>query len=180
MTLEDTILELTSQTASGGEFKIGEASVRVWFCSDIWEWEYLGETFWDLQDLADALVQGSPVTLPRAHSQSRGTKNRGRLFKRGAPGVVASQDWPRSAWEIIPDRRSKRRSPVRPQSRKSLCSRVARGGLVWSPCGPPCPGVTPCKSHTAFTSSDIKSLVCLCRPSLTPRTSVPVSRNSEI
>ncbi len=57
--VEATILELTSQTPSGGSCRIGHASVSVRYCSDTWEWEYLGEAFFDALDLAEAIVRDS-------------------------------------------------------------------------------------------------------------------------
>jgi len=61
MTLENIILELTSQTPSGGVCKIGDATFKVWYCSDIWEWEYQGVTYFDPLDLAEAMIQGTPA-----------------------------------------------------------------------------------------------------------------------
>lgn len=58
MNLEASILELTSCTPSGGTCRIGEATFKVLYCSDLWEWEYLGETYFDAQDLAEAIRKG--------------------------------------------------------------------------------------------------------------------------
>jgi hypothetical protein len=63
MTLEEIIMNLTSRTPSGGMCTIGDVSFNVWYCSDIWEWEYRGETFWDAQDLAEAIVRESSAAL---------------------------------------------------------------------------------------------------------------------
>lgn len=57
MTLEETILDRTANTPSGGICQLGEVSFRVRYCSDFWEWEYLGETYWDPLDLAEAIVR---------------------------------------------------------------------------------------------------------------------------
>jgi hypothetical protein len=57
--MEATILKVTLETPNGGSCRIGGASFTVRYCSDIWEWEYEGETFWDALDLALAMVQGS-------------------------------------------------------------------------------------------------------------------------
>jgi hypothetical protein len=65
MTLEEIILELTSNTPSGGSCKIGDVSFNVWYCSDIWEWEYQGETFFDAQDLAEAIVRGDLAAVQK-------------------------------------------------------------------------------------------------------------------
>lgn len=56
--LEAIIKKLTRETPSGGSCRIGDASFTVWYCSDIWEWEYLGEIYWDVQDLAHAIARG--------------------------------------------------------------------------------------------------------------------------
>jgi len=65
MTLEESILEGTSRTPSGGCCKIGKASIGVWYCRDIWEWEFQGETYWDVQDLAEALRRHRMVPSAR-------------------------------------------------------------------------------------------------------------------
>lgn len=57
MTLEETILELTARTPSGGCCRIGETSFSVRYCADLWEWEYLGEVFWDPVDLAETILR---------------------------------------------------------------------------------------------------------------------------
>jgi hypothetical protein len=57
MTLEETILDLTARTPSGGLCRVGDASFSVYYCSDIWEWEFQGVTYWDVQDLAEAMVR---------------------------------------------------------------------------------------------------------------------------
>ena len=55
--LENLIMKLTLATPSGGRCRIGEASFSVWYCADIWEWEYLGVTYWDVEDLANAMAK---------------------------------------------------------------------------------------------------------------------------
>ena len=59
--VEASILELTSQTPSGGSCQIGDASFEVRYCSDTWEWVYLGEVFFDALDLAKAIVQTGDI-----------------------------------------------------------------------------------------------------------------------
>src|ERR1035437_1892894 len=73
-TLEATIVKLTRETPSGGSRRIGDASFTVWYCSDIWEWEYQGETFWDVQDLAEAIVRRSMAALQQTPFSSKQTK----------------------------------------------------------------------------------------------------------
>ena len=58
MTLEDTIITLTSSTPSGGSCRIGDTSFQVFYGPDFWEWEYQGETYFDAQDLAEAILRG--------------------------------------------------------------------------------------------------------------------------
>lgn len=58
MTLEEIIMDLTSRTPSGGCCTIGDSSFIVWYSSDSWEWEYRGNVYYDLQDLAEAILDG--------------------------------------------------------------------------------------------------------------------------
>ena len=74
--MEEIIRELTAHTPSGGTCRFGDGSFRVWYCSDIWEWEYQGETYWDPLDLARALVRD--CTLARWHDASTSTKVKGK------------------------------------------------------------------------------------------------------
>ena len=57
MTLEETIKDLTSRTPSGGTCSIGDCSILVRYCADMWEWEFGGVIYYDLQDLADAILR---------------------------------------------------------------------------------------------------------------------------
>lgn len=59
--VEASILELTSQTPSGGSCQIGDALFRVRYSSDTWEWEYSGEAFFDALDLAEAIIRDGGV-----------------------------------------------------------------------------------------------------------------------
>lgn len=54
--LEGLIAAMTRRTPSGGECLIGLASFTVRYESGWWEWDYLGETYWTLEDLAVALL----------------------------------------------------------------------------------------------------------------------------
>ena len=56
MTLEETLLFLTTRTPSGGGFWIGNNRVVVRYSVDTWEWEYRGTPFYDVQDLAEELL----------------------------------------------------------------------------------------------------------------------------
>ncbi len=55
MTLESTIIDLTSRTPSGGTCWIGEVPFTVSYCSDCWEWEFQGNYYFDPQDLSEAI-----------------------------------------------------------------------------------------------------------------------------
>lgn len=70
MTLEETIMKLTSRTPSGGSCWIGDVSFIVRYCSDCWEWEYLGDIFFDPLDLAEAILRGSTVVSGSQHGLS--------------------------------------------------------------------------------------------------------------
>jgi len=79
VTLEETIIELTTRTPSGGGFWIGNHHFTVRYCADCWEWEYGGNVFYDLQDLAEEILRrGGARTRPagrerRASPEMTGT-----------------------------------------------------------------------------------------------------------
>lgn len=62
--LESILIKLTRDTSNGSSCRIGDAVIVVRFCSDIWEWDYQGETYWDVQDLAEAIIRDSSPTPP--------------------------------------------------------------------------------------------------------------------
>jgi len=70
VTLEETIKDLTSKTPSGGSCRMGDCSFSVWYCADIWEWEYRGHIFHDPQDLAETIARdfGADSRLVRFYS----------------------------------------------------------------------------------------------------------------
>ncbi|GEM_PF-4063451 len=73
MTLEETIIELTTRTPSGGGFWIGNHHFTVRYCADCWEWEYGGNVFYDLQDLAEEILRrGGARTRPAGPHNERG------------------------------------------------------------------------------------------------------------
>ncbi len=85
MSLEKTIIELTSKTPSGGTCWIGDIPFTVWYCSDYWEWVFRGVYYFDPMDLSEALeafmqqtTEGSQVRVP----SSERTKARSRLVNR--------------------------------------------------------------------------------------------------
>ena len=85
MKLEEIILELTSKTESGGTCRFGDISFKVWYCSDIWEWEYEGETYWDPMDLADAISRSGKAALQDMPSPATRTKARARPLRTHRP-----------------------------------------------------------------------------------------------
>lgn len=62
MSLEKTIIDLTSKTSSGGTCWIGELPFTVWFGSDYWEWEFQGAYYFDPLDLSEAIEAFVPQT----------------------------------------------------------------------------------------------------------------------
>jgi hypothetical protein len=110
--LEVIIMKLTHESPSGGVCRIGDASFTVRYCSDIWEWEYLNETFWDVRDLAQAIERASAASpqkvpfLPKlAQAKRRSFKTK--LLKWGS-GL--KPDW--SDEEVIPPQAILRPNPV--------------------------------------------------------------------
>src|SRR5664279_6219051 len=79
--LEVIIMKLTHESPSGGICRIGDASFTVRYCSDIWEWEYLSETFWDVHDLALAIARESAVTPQKVPFLSNRTQAKRRSIK---------------------------------------------------------------------------------------------------
>ena len=59
VTLEEALIERTTSTPSGGGFWIGNHYFTVRYSADCWEWEYLGNVFYDLQDLAEEIMRKS-------------------------------------------------------------------------------------------------------------------------
>ncbi len=55
MSLEKTIIDLTSNTPSGGTCWIGDIPFTVWCCSDCWEWVFRGVYYFDPLDLSEAI-----------------------------------------------------------------------------------------------------------------------------
>jgi hypothetical protein len=100
--LEVIIKKLTLETPSGSSCRVGGAAFTVRYCSDIWEWEYLGETFWDVHDLAKAMARGSTATLQKVSFLSKKTKAGGRSLKTkllrmgslGNPGKLVPKVFP--------------------------------------------------------------------------------------
>jgi hypothetical protein len=85
--LESMIKRLTRETPNGGCCQIGDASITVRYCSDIWEWEYQCETFWDVQDLAEALIRSNGI----APHQALALPNRAKASREGLVGEAARE-----------------------------------------------------------------------------------------
>jgi len=100
--LEVIIKKVTLETPSGSSCRVGGASFTVRYCSDIWEWEYLGETFWDVHDLAKAIARGSAAASQKVSFLSKKTKAGGRSLKTKlltmgsymSPGRLAGKAFP--------------------------------------------------------------------------------------
>jgi hypothetical protein len=110
--LEVIIMKLTHESPSGGICRIGDASFTVRYCSDIWEWEYLNETFWDVQDLAHAIERESAARpqkvpfLPKS-AQVKRSSFKTKLLK-WSSGL--NPNW--SHEEVIPPQAMLRMNPV--------------------------------------------------------------------
>jgi hypothetical protein len=92
MSLEKTIIDLTSQTPSGGTCWIGDIPFTVWYCSDYWEWVFRGVYYFDPLDLGeaiDAFVQQTAEGPPQAVSLSEMPKARPGLVRRKFRMVAA-------------------------------------------------------------------------------------------
>jgi|GEM_PF-449417 hypothetical protein len=102
--LEVIIKKLTLGTPSGSSCRVGDASFTVRYCSDIWEWEYLGETFWDVHDLAKAMARGSTATPQKVSLLSKKTKAGGRSLKTKLLRTGSLGNPGRSVGEVLPAR----------------------------------------------------------------------------
>jgi len=69
--LEAIILGLTRGCCDGGTFHIGDVSVVLRCSSDIWEWEYRGETYWDVENLAESIIRDGQAVPERASRFSK-------------------------------------------------------------------------------------------------------------
>ena len=85
MISEAIIRKLTLETPNGGSCRIGDDAFTVRYCSDIWEWEFQGETYWDVLDLAEAMDRRSSLVRPKPHASPMKAKTRRRLTKTRHP-----------------------------------------------------------------------------------------------
>jgi hypothetical protein len=82
MSIEETIMDMTSRTPSGGGFWLGNGFFQVRYGVDWWEWKYRGSLFYDLQDLAQEFLARSGVGLRLVgHSLQSLSWNENRLRK---------------------------------------------------------------------------------------------------
>jgi hypothetical protein len=94
MSLEQTIIDLTSKTSSGGTCWLGDLPFRVWFGSDYWEWEFQGVYYFDSLDLSEAIeafIQQTTEGTQRVASLSKVAKARPRLVSRRSSTVVSKR-----------------------------------------------------------------------------------------
>ncbi|GLH74154.1 hypothetical protein GETHLI_26560 [Geothrix limicola] len=147
MTLEETILDLTSRTPSGGRCRIGEEFFSVWYCSDIWEWEYRGVTYFDAQDLAEAMLLDHSATLSPVSDPTRGIRT-GTATKEKARGSKVPRGGPvktpvRSHHKVFSGSLGLGAGPVDRPIRHHR-SKARDDAVRRTPCGDPCPCATPC------------------------------------
>ena len=109
--LEVVIQKLTLKTPSGSSCRVGDASFTVRYCSDIWEWEYQGETFWDVHDLAKAIARKNTATAQKISFLSNRTKARGRSIKTNLLMMGSSLNPWRLAAKALPERPIFRMNP---------------------------------------------------------------------
>jgi hypothetical protein len=88
--LEAMILKLTQETPSGGTCRIGPVSFSVWYGPDIWEWEYQGESYWDAQDLAEAIIRDHRPAVQQGLSRPDQTETTGRPSNPKPPVMAAA------------------------------------------------------------------------------------------
>jgi hypothetical protein len=149
-TLEAIIIKLTHETPSGEICRIGDAFFTVRYCSDIWEWDYLGETYWDAEDLAEAIVRGGTAVLKSVPSLSKRGKDKGGPSKAKHPKMFSPPEPGRSSGRMVSDRPSLGTGPAPPRSGNPQNSRAFRGHAARSRCGTPCPCATPCATPQGY------------------------------
>jgi hypothetical protein len=92
MTLEKTIIDLTSKTPSGGTCWIGNIPFTVWYCSDYWEWVFQGVYYFDPLDLSEAIeafakqTTGAPRQAVPPPKKSKARPRLARRKPRSVPG----------------------------------------------------------------------------------------------
>jgi hypothetical protein len=98
MSLEQTILDLTSRTPSGGTCWFGNIPFTVWYCSDYWEWVFRGVYYFDPQDLGEAIeafvqqtTEGSWQAIPLAETSDEKPSARLGVVRREAHLVATKR-----------------------------------------------------------------------------------------
>jgi hypothetical protein len=132
MTLERMIKRMTITTPSGGRFNIGKVSITVSYCSDFWEWEYLGETYWDVQDLAEAIDCGTAAIPQRRPLWSKCSKVQEKTVKSKHPVMVSFLDARRILSGAIPVPRPLAMGPTPRHASVSESSTASIGPFAWS------------------------------------------------
>jgi hypothetical protein len=136
MSLEAMIKNMTRETPHGSSYTIGKASITVFYCSDFWEWEYLGETYWDVQDLAEAIAHGTTPTPQRRSPWSKKLKVQERTVTRQRPVMISFLGVRRLLSGVIPTRKTLVSGQI-PESALGLESSTAWNSHdVWSACMP--------------------------------------------
>ena len=65
---EETMINLTTRTPNGGGFWAGSSFVIVQSGPDWWEWKCRGKVYYDLDELADALIRRRGIVFrPERH-----------------------------------------------------------------------------------------------------------------
>lgn len=142
--LESMILKLTHETPSGGICRVGPVSFRVWYCSDIWEWEYQGETYWDTQDLADAIVRDHRAALQQDLSLANKILAKERTSRAKRTLMVDQEPADTRVTLMFPVRAVAARGNVPRLSMNTRNLRASRGRVTRSSCATDCPCATPC------------------------------------
>ena len=60
-TVEERILELSSKAQSGAPCKIGDHIFTILYTKDTWEWVFKGNYYFDIKDLAEAILEDEAV-----------------------------------------------------------------------------------------------------------------------
>ena len=92
MSIEKTIIDLTSKTPSGGTCWIGDIPFTIWYGSDYWEWVFRGVYYFDPLDLSEAIeafVQQTTEDSRQVASLFEKPKARSRLINRKSRSLAA-------------------------------------------------------------------------------------------
>jgi hypothetical protein len=132
MTLERMIKSMTIATPNGGRYNIGKAFITVSYCSDFWEWEYLGVTYWDIQDLAEAIVRGSAAIPQRRPHWSKWSKVQRRTVISKQTMMLSFLDVRRLLSGAIPIRRPLGIGPILARASAPESSTASNSHFAWA------------------------------------------------